>query len=243
MRSLPLRNSQLLQSFKFKRWIILWLEYKKLDWLPPTGICIIQSLVSRTRIYDRIITNDNLGDTVAVSRVNDAIRQMTVRSVLIHGGQCIENSSGVYYAIHWRIYFQLNLPAGSLYLRPRSIEFNSQKMQSSGLTRLFITYREYEHSTVQTTVGRFDIPIIQHGVTVQQMIDLILGRKRDQYPSQLSVGGSGCRYWCKTVTNDLEHVGLIAPGSGALLENYIRNLNQRYGNGLIPYPLYQGSFY
>ena len=162
---------------------------------------------------------------------------MTVRSALIHGSRCQTTTFPLAYYVHWRIYFQLNVP----FPHHDSIEFNSQRLQADGSTRLYISFREYEHSNVQQTVGRIEIPMIRQ-VTVQQLIDFVLGRnRRDRY--RLTDGGSGCRFWCKTVINDLEQAGWIGPGSGAQLESYFLSLHQKYGNGCIPYPLYQGTFY
>jgi hypothetical protein len=176
-----------------------------------------------------------------MSGVNNDIRQLTVRSALIHGSRCQTNAVVPTYYVHWRIYFQLNFPHPTRTSSPCSIEFNSQKLQADGSTRLYINFRLYEHSDVVPTMGRYEIPMIRQ-VTVQQLIDLVLGRnQRDKY--RLTEGGSGCRFWCQTVTSDLEQVGWIESGSGAQLESYFRSLHQRYGNGWIPYPLYQGTFY
>ena len=133
--------------------------------------------------------NSFLGDTVSVSGVNDDIRQMTVRSALIHGSRCQTMTFSSAYYVHWRIYFQLNVP----YPHHDSIKFNSQKLQADGCTRLYISFHKYEHSNVQQTVGRIEIPMICQ-VTVQQLIDFVMGRNwRDRY--RLTDGGARLLPW------------------------------------------------
>jgi hypothetical protein len=174
-----------------------------------------------------------------MSGMNSDVRQMTVRSALIHGSQCQATGTNSAY-VHWRIYFQLNPDTSDRTGKVQSIEFNSQKLLVDGSTRLYIHFRNYNYSNAQPTMGKFEIPMIRR-VTVQQLIDFVLRRNRDQY--RLTEGGSGCRFWCKTVTSDLEQAGWIGLGSAAQLESYFQRLHQIYGNGWIPYPLYQGTFY
>lgn len=136
---------------------------------------------------------------------------MTVQSAVIHGSKCQAATAGASPYVHWCIYFQLDtrhiLPVDPSRIA-QSIEFNSQKLQMDGFTWLYIHFRDFHHSNMQTTMGEFEIPMIR--VTVQQLLDFVLQRKRDQY--RLNAEGSGCRFWCKTVIGDLKQAGWIVPG-------------------------------
>jgi hypothetical protein len=81
---------------------------------------------------------------------------------------------------------------------------------------------------------------LSSGLKVQDVIDLILAKGRDRY--KLTEGGSGCRYWCKTVVRDLEDHQFVRGGSSDQLEGYMRSLHAVHGNW-VPYPLYKGTFY
>jgi hypothetical protein len=82
---------------------------------------------------------------------------------------------------------------------------------------------------------------VAHGVTVGDVLSLILNNKRDLY--SLNSDGSGCRFWCLTVIRNLEEAGFVAPGSVTHVEDYLLELHHRIGNYWVPYPIYQGTFY
>ncbi|KAF9468383.1 hypothetical protein BDZ94DRAFT_1318043 [Collybia nuda] len=181
---------------------------------------------------ERHQANPELRSTVkfGTSMLNPAVRQMTVNSVIIHGSM---DPNGRY--VHWRLYLQLDSYSGT-----QSVELNSQKVSYDGLTALFIEHRLYMFSTRQLSVGHIPIRFSQR-VTVQDIINLALTNKRDQY--RLNTGGSGCRYWCQTFISDLVHARYIPRDSNDIVEQFILALHRQHGNHLIPYPLYHGTFY
>ncbi|KNZ77817.1 hypothetical protein J132_03325 [Termitomyces sp. J132] len=191
---------------------------------------------------ERYRNNPELSEFLLVDGV-DAIRGRVVRSVIIHGSKNVAEGY-----VHWRLYFQLCVAVDQVEESveesvKESVEFNSQKRIVGGITNLFITKRNYRVSTRVEKMGEYDIPFARKDVTVQDVIDIVLGpsKARDRY--MLNERGSGCRYWCKTVIGDLEENRIIAEGSSDLLEDFFLGLNRDHGNQWIPYPMHQGTFY
>ena len=169
---------------------------------------------------------------MSITGLTDDIRAAPVAAVFFH---CSETGKASRRAAHWRLFFQL----GGRY-RGRSVEFNSQRLQEDMRTRLYVTYRQYQTSTRSREIGNTAVPVAS-GVTLGHVLALVLQNGRDRYT--LNDGGSGCRYWCLTVLNDLELARYVNQGSGANVEAFIAQLYQTLGQTWIPYPLHQGTFY
>ncbi|KAF8063580.1 hypothetical protein FPV67DRAFT_1507191 [Lyophyllum atratum] len=193
-----------------------------------------QSLINSIRGAGQASADRNLSDTVSIT-VSQDVRACRVVSIVLHGS--VRNASvDEDRHVHWRLYFQIdNLPY--------RVEFNSEIFHVDGVTRLWITERPVSSCAPQSvTGGPLLIPMISATLTVQNVIDLVLHKGRDRY--KLSIRGDGCRFWCRTVLNDLVEDGWVAPNTTDRVQQHIRSLKERHGPDLIPYPVYyQGSFY
>ncbi|KAL4245362.1 hypothetical protein ABKN59_009477 [Abortiporus biennis] len=59
-------------------------------------------------------------------------------------------------------------------------------------------------------------------MTVEQVMGIIRSNKREFY--RFTSQGTGCRWWCRTILNDLEKIGAVAPQSTAHFDNYLHFL-------------------
>jgi hypothetical protein len=177
----------------------------------------------------------SIGSTVDVSKnITDAIRNTKVVRVHFHGSKTGTDQRP---ALHWRLFFELD--TGNF---RSSVEFNSQQVALDKYTKLFVTYRPYLTSNRSDVGGSYPVSFYP-GVTVAQVLSLVLAQKRDRY--RLTDEGSGCRNWCLTVISDLEASGFVPRGSVQNVENYLIDLHHTMQDGRywIPYPLRQGTFY
>ncbi|KAK2735610.1 hypothetical protein FQN55_002194 [Onygenales sp. PD_40] len=72
------------------------------------------------------------------------------------------------------------------------------------------------YDTSRTSLHDMDLPAVQ-GFTVQHVIHLINEKGRHKY--RLAPSGVGCRFWVKTVIEDLKSAGYIDPVSAVQVCN------------------------
>ncbi|EPQ56141.1 hypothetical protein GLOTRDRAFT_128097 [Gloeophyllum trabeum ATCC 11539] len=172
----------------------------------------------------RAASNPENRDTVVI-QVPQHIRAKVVNSMLLFGAP----SNNV---IHWRLFGQIG--------GGHSVELNSPKLDYHMNTRMFITHRTYESS--DRSDDKFGEKFaFQMPVTVDEVISLLLERKRDQYV--LYGTGSGCRFWCETVMADFESVGWFAPGTVQLAHQWLDGIAGIVGQEKMPMPMVKGTFF
>ncbi|PVH70795.1 hypothetical protein DL98DRAFT_436342 [Cadophora sp. DSE1049] len=129
---------------------------------------------------------------------------------------------------HWSIY--LLLEGGA------SVRLNM--FADYGNTTGTLMVDEFDYQLTNSALRHWDYKVVP-GVTAKMVKDLIYYQGRDRY--QFSGGGSGCRYWCYTVLQDLESHRYVVDGSYKALWP---NLQFRYSRSRKPVELnwVEGSF-
>lgn len=98
----------------------------------------------------------------------------------------------------------------------KSVEFQAFRISaSSGICRVFAKERPYA-STNKNLVAEHRMPCSTESTfTAKQVVEYVIHeKKRYQYTYDKKTG-SGCRYWCNVVVQDLEELGLLPPGSAS----------------------------
>jgi hypothetical protein len=76
--------------------------------------------------------------------------------------------------------------------------------------------------------------------TAQSILDLLLSLGRNRYT--YTADGSGCRHWCEVVLQDLEAIGVVAPGATEMFMKRIKEGYERQPSRF-PWPSREGAFY
>ncbi|KMU82186.1 hypothetical protein CIHG_10580 [Coccidioides immitis H538.4] len=84
----------------------------------------------------------------------------------------------------------------------------------------------YEVSS--TALHNIDLRAIE-GLTVGKIIDLLEQKGRDKY--QLAPSGVGCRFWVKTMLQDMEDAGYIDPASPTRVSQAYEDIEYNYSKG------------
>ncbi|KAH6719533.1 hypothetical protein BKA61DRAFT_473500 [Leptodontidium sp. MPI-SDFR-AT-0119] len=105
---------------------------------------------------------------------------------------------------HWSIYLLLQSGA--------SVRMNMTAQYGEPTGKLVVD--EFKYQLTNSALRHWDYEMVS-GVTVKMVKDLVYYQGRDRY--QFSGGGSGCRYWCYTVLQDLESYKYVVNGSYAKL--------------------------
>ncbi|KAK2808770.1 hypothetical protein FQN50_004442 [Emmonsiellopsis sp. PD_5] len=79
-----------------------------------------------------------------------------------------------------------------------------------------------------TALHNIDLRTIE-GLTVGKIIDLLEQKGRDKY--QLAPSGVGCRFWVKTMLQDMEDAGYIDPTSPTRVSQAYEDIEYNYSKG------------
>ncbi|KAH9838667.1 uncharacterized protein C8Q71DRAFT_752405 [Rhodofomes roseus] len=79
-------------------------------------------------------------------------------------------------------------------------------------------------------------------VTGQRILDLLLDAPRRRNRYKYDETGSGCRFWCRTVLEDLEEAGIVPAGSLGSFDEYVLRKSEE-NPARFPMPTRRGRFY
>ncbi|TBU55875.1 hypothetical protein BD310DRAFT_932695 [Dichomitus squalens] len=135
---------------------------------------------------------------------------------------------------HWRLYLVLGPDRVStsravlLDMVPTNPPFGT----------LIIASKDNAHSNA---LIKIELPIASvDGLTVRQVIDLIVSNRMDRY--KFDASGSGCLFWIWNVLQQLQNARLVEDGAVAKLQDFHAE-QARLQPGKIPLPLRRGEFY
>ncbi|PVH70286.1 hypothetical protein DL98DRAFT_521701 [Cadophora sp. DSE1049] len=123
---------------------------------------------------------------------------------------------------HWSIYLLLEGGIGSVRLN-----MSAPPGEITGT----LSIDGFKYRLTNSALEHWDYKMVS-GVTVKMVKDLVYSRGRDRY--QFSGGGSGCRYWCYTILQDLETSKYVFEGTYA---NLWTHLQFRYSKSRKPVDL------
>lgn len=124
-----------------------------------------------------------------------------------------------------------------------SVELQTFRLSTStGICRLLVIDRNYASSN-KNQLDKHEMPCVEgREFTIKEVIDYILHvKKRYKYLFDCDTG-SGCRYWCNVVVQDLEDFGLLPVGTTVAMVTWgdrVAETDREHMN----IPATQGIFY
>ncbi|KAH9930112.1 uncharacterized protein B0H18DRAFT_161946 [Fomitopsis serialis] len=76
----------------------------------------------------------------------------------------------------------------------------------------------------------------------QEILDSLLEKPRTRNRYMYDQTGSGCRFWCRTVLEDLQRAGIVPSGSLEQFDEYISRKSEE-NPARFPMPTRRGRFY
>ncbi|KAK7696304.1 hypothetical protein QCA50_000958 [Cerrena zonata] len=100
--------------------------------------------------------------------------------------------------------------------RKASVELQTYRLsQATGICNVLVIRRKYVFSTKNLVQQHQMLCANEGNLTVEQVINHIIHvKERYKYKFDCETG-SGCRYWCNIVVQDLEDLGLLSAGTAA----------------------------
>ncbi|KAH7884141.1 hypothetical protein F5I97DRAFT_1898812 [Phlebopus sp. FC_14] len=165
-----------------------------------------------------------------VVRLNPAARRAVVQQYTISGSPVIVGDPSS--VLHWRIFVKCAYGDYSC-----TVKLDLIPGQDGRTGVLMVTTVPYELSSSSAA------HVSHHAttpITIDQLLQTLQQRYRDRY--MYDDTGSGCRYWCRTVLQDLEVLRLVSAGACQEFDGYVVSWNQQHP-ARFPLPTRQGTFY
>ncbi|KAF9240405.1 hypothetical protein BU15DRAFT_61422 [Melanogaster broomeanus] len=171
-------------------------------------------------------TTDN---TWAV-RLSPDTPHFAVRCYTLSGSPVNSDKSSV---LHWKIFVNCASEGQST----TNVKLDLSPGQDGAVGVLIVNETPYENSVTSTASVS---EVATAGITVGGLLAMLERNGRNRYKYDDS--GSGCRFWCRTVLEDLENGGLVSGGAVERFDAYIVE-NSRGNPGRFPWPTREGTFY
>ncbi|KAI0668280.1 hypothetical protein C8Q78DRAFT_980585 [Trametes maxima] len=166
-------------------------------------------------------------------------RSRVVAEILVTASGTINTSVNEPNVFHWQLYLPLegSLPDSSPSTQSVLIDMIPANPPTG------VMYLASRESRGLQADPKIELPILaasEPPPTVQQIVDLLLGKGMDRY--KFDESGSGCLHWLMTGVRHLEDAGLVEHGASDKLSTFHREQVKLHPERH-PMPIRRGEFY